>query len=45
MNNLPKFDEIAKICSSLRMNEIELQTWGSVVFMFLRKNSALYKKI
>jgi hypothetical protein len=37
--NLPKYEEISKICSSLRMNEIEIETWGLTVFIFLHENS------
>jgi hypothetical protein len=42
---MPKFAEIAKICSSLRMNDIEVQTWGLVVFILLEESSRFYEAI
>jgi len=38
---MPKFTELAKICTFLRMNDIEVQTWGLIIFMLLEEGSRL----
>jgi len=44
MKNMLKFEELAKICSYLRLNEIEIETWGLVIFTLMRDNESVYTK-